>query len=338
MQYKPINKTDILGIKPLPITTYLSCSNKMQKFLIQFLHKHFDFRLPEVESIAKMEEIEIKFEKDKLVESSPFFIVEMEKSSCEKLLKRSILIKSITLLLEVGSSFEDLTEKLQKRKAEFLRDFGDKTFKFHISSFGHSVPAEEKMARILSFSWMELKGKIDMKTPEIDFKYIEEYKDYKSKTAPDVCYFGILAGEGLGSKVVSRFDLKKRDYVGTTSMDAELSLLSANQALARPGTIAYDPFVGTGSFIIASAYFGAQTIGSDIDGRKIRGNLTYGIQANLEQYGLEQYLMANMACDISHHCWRSGVTWFDSIICDPPYGVREGAKKISSTDLPNFKK
>ena len=30
---------------------------------------------------------------------------------------------------------------------------------------------------------------------------------------------------------MSKYDLKKRDYVGNTSFDAELSLITANQAL-----------------------------------------------------------------------------------------------------------
>lgn len=38
------------------------------------------------------------------------------------------------------------------------------------------------------------------------------------------------------------FDLKKRAYIGTTSMEAEASLLMVNQALAAPGKWVYDPF------------------------------------------------------------------------------------------------
>ena len=38
------------------------------------------------------------------------------------------------------------------------------------------------------------------------------------------------------------FDLKKRAYIGNTSMESEVSLLMANQALASPGKLVYDPF------------------------------------------------------------------------------------------------
>lgn len=39
-------------------------------------------------------------------------------------------------------------------------------------------------------------------------------------------------------------------------MDATLSLLMANQALVKPGDLVYDPFVGTGSLLVAAAKFG----------------------------------------------------------------------------------
>lgn len=41
----------------------------------------------------------------------------------------------------------------------------------------------------------------------------------------------------------------------------------ANQSLAAPGKLVYDPFAGTGSLLLVSAAFGAMTFGSDIDGK-----------------------------------------------------------------------
>lgn len=39
-------------------------------------------------------------------------------------------------------------------------------------------------------------------------------------------------------------------------MDPTLSLLMANQALAKSGDFVYDPFVGSGSLLVAAAKFG----------------------------------------------------------------------------------
>ena len=54
-------------------------------------------------------------------------------------------------------------------------------------------------------------------------------------------------------------------------MDTEISLMMANLAQARRGSLIMDPFVGTGSILVACAWFGAQTLGGDIDMRVLRG-------------------------------------------------------------------
>lgn len=48
-------------------------------------------------------------------------------------------------------------------------------------------------------------------------------------------------------------------------MDAQLSLLMANQAQVNDGDLVLDPFVGTGSLLVAAAQFGGCVFGSDID-------------------------------------------------------------------------
>ena len=116
-------------------------------------------------------------------------------------------------------------------------------------------------------------------------------------------------------------------------MDAELSLVMANMALSKAGSFVYDPFVGTGSFLCSCSAFGAFTIGSDIDGRQIRGNHENGgIEANIAQYQLQTMVLDTVVCDISRHPWRTRPL-FDAIVCDPPYGVRAGAKKVAPNPM-----
>lgn len=114
-------------------------------------------------------------------------------------------------------------------------------------------------------------------------------------------------------------------------MDAELSLVMANQALAAPGKLVYDPFVGTGSFLFTCAHFGAYTLGSDIDGRQIRGKGKAGIHSNIEQYNLQGRVLDTLVFDVCHNPWRSH-EWIDAIVTDPPYGVRAGAKTLGRND------
>lgn len=48
-------------------------------------------------------------------------------------------------------------------------------------------------------------------------------------------------------------------------MDPQLSLLMANQAKVNSGDIVLDPFVGSGSLLVAAAEFGGYVLGGDID-------------------------------------------------------------------------
>ena len=105
-------------------------------------------------------------------------------------------------------------------------------------------------------------------------------------------------------------------------MDAELSLIMANQAQAAPGKLIYDPFVGTGSFLFTCAHFGAFTLGSDIDGRQIRGKTGSAggvagssVKSNIEQYNLQGRVLDSLVFDVCHHPWRAK-EWIDAIVTD----------------------
>lgn len=164
---------------------------------------------------------------------------------------------------------------------------------------------------------------------------------------PDPKYYFLGRRVAKGARdLPKKLDLKKRRYISTTSMDSELALITANLALAGPGKMIYDPFVGTGSFPIACALFGALTFGSDIDGRSVRGDeAKKTVKGNFEQYGLVQRMGAFFTADLTNSPIRrrelgSGGGGgngqegrvFDAILCDPPYGVREGLVVLGVRD------
>jgi tRNA (guanine10-N2)-methyltransferase len=208
----------------------------------------------------------------------------------------------------------------------------------------------EKLRTIIeSFSYLGFKGPIRMRDPDVSFKIFEDY-DAKA-FEPKHLYLGrFIAVSGRDAKTT--YDLKKRHYISTTSMDAELALLTANIALAAPGKLFYDPFMGTGGFPIACAHYGAVVCGSDIDGRSIRG--TGGsarrgqtgkmdVVGNFKQYGLEPTYLGAFVSDLTNTPLRilqysnddSKRGYLDGIICDPPYGIREGLKVLGSREQLN---
>ncbi|KAF9950948.1 hypothetical protein BGZ70_001163, partial [Mortierella alpina] len=87
----------------------------MPHFLIQFAQQHEEFRLPELEALATIENVQMTYKPSDYSLESPFLIVEIE--SAEKaalLLKRAILIKTITELWGTGSSWDELIERVKE--------------------------------------------------------------------------------------------------------------------------------------------------------------------------------------------------------------------------------
>jgi tRNA (guanine10-N2)-methyltransferase len=284
----------------------------MPRYIVHFAQFHSEFRLPELESLAVLESIDLKYEN--YIDECPFLIIELNSNAdAIKLIQRSILVKEIAELWASGNTQTEMFEEMKNGHEKDRPMYKTCSFKFLVSAFGFSLSIPEQIKRIEACSWMGCQGKqilkigpIDMKNPDVTFCYYEDYHGEtnfgkKLTIPPKKLYFGVLLATG-NRTIVSQYDLKKRDYLGTTSMDAELSLIMANQALARPGTMVLDPFVGTGSFLVSCSHFGAYTIGSDIDGRQIRGSLgtnSGGILKNVKQYNLESLVLGTLVCDIS---------------------------------------
>jgi tRNA (guanine10-N2)-methyltransferase len=72
-------------------------------------------------------------------------------------------------------------------------------------------------------------------------------------------------------KLVASINLKTRKFIGNTSMDPLLSLIMANLAGVKEDDLVFDPFVGTGSLLVAAAVMGAHVVGSDIDFMMLHG-------------------------------------------------------------------
>jgi len=133
-----------------------------------------------------------------------------------------------------------------------------------------------------------LNGKVDLHTPSHELLYLEDWYDYHEKKGkmkpkqneddddddddsqdsaneyvPQRLFLGRIIQNG--PKLMTTFDLKTRPYLGTTTMDAISSHVSAVAAMIGKGDIVLDPFAGTCSLLLACAYLGADVVGSDID-------------------------------------------------------------------------
>lgn len=267
---------------------------------------------------------------------SPFCLARLQsRADAKKLVRRSILAQSIHELWGMGDTLDELHESVTTRTIEQWAKFGSSSFKFSLDSYQGARSSSEKLSIINGFAYLPFDGPIVMCRPEEEFTVFELWPRNSVPLKiqqPDRLFLGRFIG-GSSREIIIKFDLKKRSYISTTSMDSELSLVTANIALAAPGKLFYDPFVGTGSFPIACAHFGAIGWGSDIDGRSIRGEgPRKSLKGNFEQYGLTTRLGGAFSADLINTPIRRHRRIWDGIVCDPPYGVREGLRVLGLRD------
>lgn len=249
------------------------------------------------------------------------------------MVRRSILAKAIYEVWGSGSTYEKLHENVRANSKHLWATYQSVSFKFSIDSYQGSRTTAEQRNLIEGFQFLGFEGPIKMKGAEQEFCVSEAWQVNSSRLSiqePQFVYLGRYLG-GSERDIIGKYDLKKRKYISTTSMDSELALITANVTLAAPGKIFYDPFVGTGSFPIACAHFGALAFGSDIDGRSIRGKGKNNLLANFVQYGLTEKFGDSFVADLTNTPLRP-TRLFDGIVCDPPYGVREGLKVLGHRD------
>lgn len=300
----------------------------MTKYIITFANSFPNFRVAELQSIADIYGIDVDLSHHD--EKSPFLIVELKSDEeAQNLIRRSILAKGIYELWGEGIDLESLHTDIKSKSADKFGTYKHNTFKFEFVSFKGAKTTAEKITTIETFKYLAFEGKIRLKNPEVVFAILEKYEveGMEKAETPQYLWFGrevILSARSAG--VVEEYDLKRRRYIGTTSFEAELSLVSCNIAQVLPGKIAYDPFTGTGSFLVAGAFFGAYPLGSDIDVRSIRGKgPKCNLKTNFKQYGTSKQFMDTFVMDFTNNAFRNNFT-IDTIVCDPPYGVREGLK------------
>lgn len=310
----------------------------MKEYLVFLAQSHTNFRTAELESLADLHGIEADFSQHN--EEHPFLVVRLKNDEeAYNLIDRAVLARGIYELWGHGKTMEELHQDVQSKLGELRTDaINTGTFKFENLTFqGGKKTREEQIKLYEQFAYLEFKGKIRMKNPDHVFTILEQYslgKDLFPQPHADHIWFGRQINLSARSRgVVEKYEIKKRPYFGTTSFDAELSLFTCNIGQVEKNDLIYDPFVGTGSFLVTAAEFGGITIGSDIDFLTLKGKgPKRRLKDNFDYYKDPLQFVDVMCMDFTNNAFRQNLK-FGAIICDPPYGVREGVKVCGTNDV-----
>eukprot|EP01112_Ceratiomyxa_fruticulosa_P020523 TRINITY_DN7003_c0_g1_i1.p1 TRINITY_DN7003_c0_g1~~TRINITY_DN7003_c0_g1_i1.p1 ORF type:complete len:465 (-),score=81.10 TRINITY_DN7003_c0_g1_i1:67-1461(-) len=314
------------------------------KYLCHFAHSHPDFRMAELESLVSFFEGKFSYDKEEakhvssfaIADDTPFLVVEMEDEElARKVCSRSMTLRAIYELSAIVQTYEELAKELLHQNFDFV---DGKTWKIGLEAFGRSYSTFQQQELLEKMRHIDLwnHGKISLKDPDIVFGILEDVGSQRTFDAPTrKIYFGRKIADGQRDSI-HKYKLNSRTFLGTTAMDPELSLITANMANSNPASLIYDPFVGTGSFLIACAHFGAVTLGADIDVRTVKDLSGAGVEGNMKQYNFSGQYEGIVLCDASRPPWRL-VPFLDAIVTDLPYGIRAGARKVGKKKNKKYK-
>ncbi|GFR46055.1 hypothetical protein Agub_g7525 [Astrephomene gubernaculifera] len=319
-------------------------STSGKEYLTYFAHRLLEFRRPELESIAQL--VGCKDEQLRWrapagdVEHSPFWYLTLpSEEAAQEISKRMLMTKMLVEVWGEGADWGELQAAIEacpeQVKAPWLSP--SLSFKVVVESFGRSVAMEEQLEAIHRLEFIPFQGSVRLRDPEVQFVLLMcdagDHGSLIDAQVPPRLYFGRIVGVG-DRGLPDRYSLRRRRYLGPTSMDAEMAFLMCNQAKVRPGQLVLDPYAGTGSILVAAAHYGAQVLGTDIDIKVIRegkvgpGGESLTIRSNFAQYGLGGRLADLIRLDTHHLPLRRDLEGIlHAVIGDPPYGVRAGGKK-----------
>uniref|UniRef100_A0A8D0GCG2 tRNA (guanine(10)-N(2))-methyltransferase TRMT11 n=1 Tax=Sphenodon punctatus TaxID=8508 RepID=A0A8D0GCG2_SPHPU len=313
----------------------------LPRYLLLLAQNNLGFRLAEIKSLLSLYGGRFSAHQESHI-NSPFWILNMPSEEMAKgLMKRTVCGKSMFELWGHGKSSEELYASLKNYPMDNMVPYlqSNTTYKINVHAFNKTLAQKEKIQKIDALEFLPFEGKVNLKKPEHVFWILEDYGTDPDNIPkePLALYFGRWIANGQRD-LIDSYSVKKRHYIGNTSMDACLSFIMANHGRVKPNDVVFDPFVGTGSLLIASAHFGAYVCGTDIDyntvhglGKASRKNQKWrgpdeNIRANLRQYGLEKYYIDALVSDASQAIWRKRML-FDAVITDPPYGIRESTRR-----------
>ncbi|KAH8872937.1 hypothetical protein KSF78_0007834 [Schistosoma japonicum] len=332
----------------------------MKKYVFSFAASEFvNFRLIEFKSLAEIHQFDYRVSESKDDWLRPFIIIEMESDEAVlSIIKRSVLIKSVFHLWCESSTLPELVEQVRILPDELVDPYlnGPGTFKIVLSSAHKKLKQEDKVPIIEAIltGHKRVDAQVSLSSPHHQINILLEYtpKNLGKNTVSSggqLCrlMYGRLIGSSIRKNIMNNYRLSERTHLGNTTMNVTLAAIMANVGLCREFSFVWDPFIGTGSTVIAASIWGSFGGGSDIDYSVLHGigmspkagqerRCGETLRSNYEQYKLESRYFDVMIADVVSlnrflRIPHDGL--FDAIITDPPYGFRERSCKVADQPL-----
>jgi tRNA (guanine10-N2)-dimethyltransferase len=251
------------------------------------------------------------------------FRIEADKDAVKSIISRAAMTRVCCQeLFTSQATMQKITDTLRRTSIDtFIKK--DESFVVRVRRIGEaSTITGMELERKLGKTILEkVEGaKVRLKTPEHTFFGVLTENKF---------VFGLKLGEIL-PKPFSERRPRKRPFFQPSAMPAKLARCMVNLTRTKAGDVIFDPFCGTGTFLIEAGLIGCKVFGSDAQRHMVEGSLR-----NLRFFGVEPEAM--IVADAAH----PPITRTNCIVTDPPYGrtastLGESTEQIVRKVLPEF--
>ncbi|KJH52721.1 NADH-quinone oxidoreductase, E subunit [Dictyocaulus viviparus] len=249
---KVLNWYDILNIR------------FQMKVVLLFSQLHLTFRKAELQGIC--EALGIRFDLSQVSIKGHVFMVDINsESEIRKILSRSLLLKSAYVHMFVSDNYENLRYQINNSAEDFKNfDQADQSFSVTALSVGRKkgINCMQTAAEFASILPLTV-APVNLKESHNKFTILEEFANADA-LEPSRVFFCKLIDYGQ-AHLKTVYNIKKRLYIGNTTMDPELAFIQCNVSSIRTDDLVLDPFMGTGGLLLSAAEFGAYTVGTEIN-------------------------------------------------------------------------
>jgi len=264
----------------------------IMKYAFLTLKENPEIILGELKSVLN---VNGKYKIEEMLENLIF--VEIEKIDLE-IINRLALTKEVFIVLAEFNKIEDLNVKFKVKKDYCVRE--------HVLD-GKKSNLEKTISKII---YDQTKKEVNFKNPT-DFFRIFIYKNRKFLCKK------IWKNE-------NKFETRKnqhRPFKFPTSAHPKWARVFVNLTEIKKGKKIFDPFCGTGGFLIEAGLIGAKVYGSDISKKMVNGT-----RENLEFFGIRHSEIKQSDISKIDEKFKEK---FDACVTGLPYGI--ASKKIGET-------
>ena len=282
---------------------------------------------------------------------------------------RCIGCKGVFQILGEGDTLEDCIHSVGRLSDEQILDLIQGSWSMQVKMLGRSDRLHPRERRDRVESFREVLGvlvhrTVELNNPDHELILLEDCRSLESAPnagqpqPPNHVYLLLKVSSSTSPTVrelAEMSDVKKRAFIGTTTLPADRALLMINLGLVKEGKTVLDPFCGSGGLLLASALLAAKVVGADVDAellsfcdsplrfpnspeRPNRGVEVVSYGDSFTDLGLKQPTLLP-GLDIQSDDFVTQVLQanhsqrYDAIVTDPPYGIRESNSKMNDAQI-----